>query len=147
MEGPIVVVDDMEIALDLMKTFMNRAGFQNINIYDSPLKALHDIEQGLCPGLIITDYRMPGLNGIQFLDAVSTVFPGVPAIIISGAPDSIPRISENYKILEKGGTDFFKILISLIKNIDNNNSPTEQPTGKTSDKNWIVKKEKSLSRS
>ena len=132
MERPIVVVDDMEIALDLMKTFLNRAGFQHINCYDSPLKALHEIEQGLWPGLIITDYRMPGMNGIQFLDAVNTVYQGIPAIIITGAPDSITHISDNYRVLEKGGSNFFKILISLVKQF--NEDPNCQK--------WHTKKKK-----
>jgi len=40
--------------------------------------------------LIITDLRMPGLNGMGVLQAVKTAYPGVPVIIITafGSPEA-----------------------------------------------------------
>ena len=96
MNGQIVIVDDMAIAVELMKTILNRAGYQNIITYECPLRALHDIEQGLNPLLVISDFRMPTLNGVQFLEAVLTINPSVASVIITGDPGSIgelPKLS------------------------------------------------------
>ena len=128
MDSRIFLVDDMEIALDLLKTFLNRAGFKNIKTYDCPLRALHDMEQGLLPDIIITDYRMPGMNGLQFIEAASSVISYFPAIIITGDPESISKIPENCKVLEKGGTDFFSNLVSLIKDAQVKTGATKQNT-------------------
>ncbi|NLG17246.1 MAG: response regulator [Fibrobacter sp.] len=117
MEGKIIIVDDMEVAIDLMKTILNRAGFKNISTYCCPMRALHDIEQGLSPILIISDFRMPTLNGVQFLQAVSTVHHSVPSVIITGDPDSVSETPPNCQILEKGSTNFFQSLILIVKKV------------------------------
>lgn len=37
--------------------------------------------------LIITDYRMPGMNGLDFLARARKAAPGVPSIMITAFPD------------------------------------------------------------
>lgn len=37
--------------------------------------------------LIITDYRMPGMNGLEFLAQAKKLAPGVPSIMITAFPD------------------------------------------------------------
>lgn len=118
MNGQIVIVDDMAIAVELMKTILNRAGYQNIITYECPLRALHDIEQGLNPLLVISDFRMPTLNGVQFLEAVLTINPSVASVIITGDPGSIGELPPNCQVLEKGRTDFFKSLIKIVKMVN-----------------------------
>jgi CheY-like chemotaxis protein len=115
-DGPIIIIDDLDISLELMKSFLNKAGFENIITYECPIKALHDIEQGLLPSIIVTDYRMPGMNGLQFLEAAFSVCRPVPSIIITGDPGSIDLSGFDCKILEKGNLDFFQILINTVKN-------------------------------
>lgn len=115
MDGPILLIDDLDISLDLMKSFLYKAGYKNIVTYECPIKALHDIEQGLIPKIIITDYRMPGMNGIQFLEAAFSVCRPVPSIIITGDPGSIDLSRFECKVLEKGKLDFFPTLINTVK--------------------------------
>jgi response regulator RpfG family c-di-GMP phosphodiesterase len=56
------------------------------------------------PDLCLVDYRMPGMNGIDFIRRVRTLthFQGVPMIMITGTPDAALR----HHALDAGATDF-----------------------------------------
>jgi len=112
---PIMIIDDIDLSLELLRAFLCKAGFSNIVAYECPIKALHEIEQGLHPALIITDYKMPAMNGIQFIEAAFSVCKPVSTIIISGDISSIQASKYNSKLLEKGMPDFFNTLISMVK--------------------------------
>jgi len=62
-DNKIMVVDDEEIILDSINDF-----FDDLNIvtFNNPLKALKELENNFYD-IIITDYKMPELNGLQLL--------------------------------------------------------------------------------
>lgn len=37
--------------------------------------------------LVVTDYRMPGMNGLDLLAEADRIAPGIPAIVITAFPD------------------------------------------------------------
>ena len=37
--------------------------------------------------LIVTDYKMPGMNGLEFLAAAKTLAPKVPRVLVTAFPD------------------------------------------------------------
>lgn len=115
-KGPVWLIDDMDSVLDIISLFLEREGFSTVT-FNCPLKALHDIEQGEKPQLIISDYSMPGMTGTEFLIAAQTIIPNVPAIIITGDPDAVPLMHQNIPIIEKGDINFIKNLLTKIENI------------------------------
>ena len=50
---------------------------------------------------IITDLTMPGINGLEFIDAVRTLRPDVPVLLMSGLSDVAPGTE-----LEDRGIEF-----------------------------------------
>ena len=66
----IVVVDDKVMITDLFESYIRLSG-ANVNIYtfNDPIKALEFINSSKHIDIIITDYKMPGLNGIELLKA------------------------------------------------------------------------------
>jgi CheY-like chemotaxis protein len=113
-EGPVWLVDDMESALVIIRLFLEKNGISTV-IYNCPLKALHDLEQGQIPQLIVTDFSMPKMSGTEFLDAVHSTLPNVPAIIITGDPSPIPSHYKHLPIIIKGHLNFIHDLLRQIR--------------------------------
>lgn len=79
----IVLVDDEAVFADLMGTLLEHALGVPTRIFHDPRQALEAIS-GTTPALVIADYRMPGLDGFDFIREVGTRCPGVPAILVTG---------------------------------------------------------------
>ena len=65
----IVVDDEIELAT-LFKTFLNQQGFNTISFVDPVLALEYFKETSDKHSLIITDLRMPGLNGLELAKKV-----------------------------------------------------------------------------
>ncbi len=65
----IVVDDEIELAT-LFKTFLNQQGFNTISFVDPVLALEYFRETSDKHSLIITDLRMPGLNGLELAKKV-----------------------------------------------------------------------------
>ena len=117
MEDPVWLVDDMVCALEVIRLFLEKKGISTV-IYNCPLKALHDLEQGQMPQLIVTDFCMPEMSGTEFLDAVHSIIPNMPAIIITGDPSQIPSHYAHIPIIEKGQLSFINDLLQQIQKME-----------------------------
>jgi len=73
--------------------------------FGSPLEALEWLEDN-APDLIVTDFRMPGMDGAEFTRRARTTTNGidVPIIVITAYDDRAFRLSA----LEAGATDFLR---------------------------------------
>ncbi|HLH08562.1 MAG TPA: response regulator [Terriglobales bacterium] len=78
----VLVVDDEPIILQTMSAILEGEGFSVRVASDgfAALIALRDAE----PDIIISDLRMPGMSGFEFLSIVRRRFPHIPVIAISG---------------------------------------------------------------
>ena len=101
----IVVVDDEAMMLSTLKMLLNIEGFENTHFFDSPKPALEDIKENM-PDLILSDFMMPEMNGIEFLSEAKKICPDVSMILLTGYADkenAIKAINEVgiYKYIEK----------------------------------------------
>lgn len=77
----IVVVDDEVQITELLKTFIECASTNsNVHTFNNALEAKSFIKQNSVD-LFITDYKMPGYNGIQLMEELA---PEVKKVLISG---------------------------------------------------------------
>ena len=84
----ILLVDDEEMILSSIKSFLAIDTNYDLLTYTSPSKALED--QGsmiMSVDLVISDYLMPEMDGISFLAEVRKRFPLVPRILLTGYAD------------------------------------------------------------
>src|SRR4051812_38887038 len=76
-----------------------------VHAFASPIEAIEWLD-GNCPDLIITDFRMPGMDGAQFTRHARNSVNGVdvPIIVITAYDDRAFRL----RALEAGATDFLR---------------------------------------
>ena len=85
-----VIDDDRAMRLVLEKTFKEE-GFDVTNFEEaqSALDRLHDD----APDVILTDIRMPGIDGLTFLSKVKNSHPDLPVIIMTAYSDLDSAVS------------------------------------------------------
>ena len=79
----LLYVDDEQDLLTLGKTFLERTGEFKVDILTSAQEALNSPRIQLYDG-IISDYQMPGMDGIAFLKTVREQFGDIPFILFTG---------------------------------------------------------------
>lgn len=70
----IIIVDDEEDLANLFKEYLSRLGYNVIAFTNSKL-ALEHLQQNLTKySLVITDMRMPGMNGIELANNIRKLY-------------------------------------------------------------------------
>ena len=90
----VLVVDDDHHARFLLEALLDHAGYTVFPACDGRA-ALSELHRRHFDA-VITDYRMPFVNGIELLQQIQMHYPGIPVILASGSlptPDE-PLVSE-----------------------------------------------------
>ena len=87
---PIVLVDDEKTYTDLISEFLAEALACRVHTFARPQAALRAIAD-IKPAIIVTDYSMPELNGIEFIRRATPLVPGTPFLMISGHDLTLQR--------------------------------------------------------
>ena len=110
--GRILIIDDEEEVRDILKMHLESAGYKVIEANDGEdgIKKMREGANLLQVGLIITDIRMPKINGVEAIDYLRTNSPSKPIMVITGYPDTELAIS----LLKKGVKEY------LVKPVEKN---------------------------
>lgn len=108
----IVIVDDSDINLTLLSALVRRLGDCEPLLFDEAPKGLAWCVENL-PELVIVDYMMPELDGIEFISRLRAVEgrEDVPILMITANDDKEIR----YEALQKGATDFLNKPVDRIE--------------------------------
>lgn len=79
----VVIVDDERSYLDLLSELLGENLNCPILTYARPHEALRALA-GLDVGVIVTDYYMPNLNGLEFIQRARELLPSAAFLIITG---------------------------------------------------------------
>ncbi len=100
----IVIIDDVEANLLLLRHFIGQLGEPHeVQSYTDPQQALAHC-QGAAPDLVIVDYMMPALNGIDLIQRFRAT-PGradIPVLMVTANDE----LEVRYRALEAGANDF-----------------------------------------
>ncbi len=80
--GRILVIDDEPLTLKNLRRILEKAGHK-VSTFASPLSALKRLEEEPCD-LIISDIRMPYLDGMELLNRAKRLVPGIEVILVTG---------------------------------------------------------------
>jgi CheY-like chemotaxis protein len=86
LSGHILLVDDEADVLITIGAFLRSAGYRVTNV-ESGDKALTRLLAGERFDAIVTDYAMPGLNGLSLLQQAHEIDKTLPGLIITGYYD------------------------------------------------------------
>ena len=78
----ILLVDDEPSIRMVLRAVLEHAGY-DVEVAEDGYVALHKISEFL-PDLVITDLRMPNMNGFELLAVLRSRYPEIPTIAISG---------------------------------------------------------------
>ena len=104
----IFIVDDHRILAEGIEGML-KAHFSVVGIFTDPQTALKELKKNKCD-LLLVDYGLPGLNGIEFYKKAIEIQPNIKAVMLSMYDESaLARES-----LQAGFNGY------LLKNIDQN---------------------------
>ena len=78
----ILVVEDEETIRDLVVTFISRLGHSCVEAIDGD-DALVKMKENKING-VVTDIRMPGMDGITLTKEILRQYPGLPVMVMTG---------------------------------------------------------------
>jgi PAS domain S-box-containing protein len=81
--GRILLVDDAADTLITTSAFLSKAGFEVVRAHDGDA-ALAILAHGPRFHAMVTDFAMPGMNGVDLITESRQIQPGLPALIITG---------------------------------------------------------------
>ena len=103
--GKIVVVDDEKVVTSAFSMLLKVEGFNDAHFFNNPKEALEYLKENQ-PDIVISDFLMPEMNGLEFLSEVKKLYPEVSKILLTGYADkenAIRAINEIglYRYIEK----------------------------------------------
>ena len=89
--GTILFADDEVTVRSYVARILRREGFELLEAEDGA-DALSQLQsRGTRVDLLLTDIRMPRMDGVQLARTVTEMYPGTPVVYISGYPFSLEQ--------------------------------------------------------
>ena len=102
MRTNVLVVDDDDYMRIALKESLTKAGY-GVSVADNGAKAVEEIDKRIFD-LVITDVKMPRLNGIDLLTHVKKKMPFLPIILIT----AYGTVQDAVKVIKEGAFDYIQ---------------------------------------
>jgi len=142
----IAVVDDEEVMRRLVTEVLKGEGYQ-VSPFSNALQALEEVKKENFD-LILTDLKMPGMDGMELIKSAHKVNPDVGAIFMTG----YASLSSAREAVKEGAYDYIlkpfdlnEVRISVAKAIDKKTS--EQEKAREKELNRLLDLDKKMFRS
>ncbi len=120
----ILILDDEKIVTSTLKTLLSLEGFTDAHFFNVPTEAVEFLKDNQ-PDVIISDFVMPEMNGLEFLKIAKEMYPDTCMILLTGYADkenAVRAINEVglYKYIEKPW-DNDDLIINIRNGIERSN--------------------------
>lgn len=95
----LVIDDDVDICL-LLERFFKRKGFSVSTVYNG--KEGFKLLDNQHFDLVLTDYRLPDIDGVEVLAHIKSTYPDLPVIIITGYSD----VKQAVSLIQQGAFEY-----------------------------------------
>jgi CheY-like chemotaxis protein len=112
----ILVVDDEEAVRRLMVRILSMEGYE-VHMVQDGATALCHLEQKHFD-LVVTDYKMPKMNGLEFARRVRSRFPDLPIMVVTGDEEFPSPLHDGIAAYMKKPFNPYKLL-DLVKRVLN----------------------------
>lgn len=79
----VLVADDVPDTLMLVGAFLRSGGYDTLGA-DAAGRALDMLVGGATPEVLVTDYALPDMNGLELVRRASGLRPGLPVVLMTG---------------------------------------------------------------
>ncbi len=110
MTARIVLVDDDDGSRSAMATGLRRVGYEVIE-FDAGEAALAALEEGEQVDVLITDVRMPGIDGYELVRRVRVSRPAIPVLMVTAFGD----VNGAVQALQGGADDYLTKPVNLVE--------------------------------
>ena len=93
----MVLDDDFDIAT-IVKMALQRNGFKNVSVFTESSLAIKEFRESHNNySLVISDIRMPGMDGFEFANYINEIKPGIKVILMTAFDVNNNLLTENMK--------------------------------------------------
>jgi len=110
MTARIVLVDDDDGSRSAMATGLRRVGYEVVE-FDSGEAALESLEDGEAADVLITDVRMPGIDGYELVRRVRALRAAMPVLMVTAFGD----VDGAVQALQGGADDYLTKPVNLVE--------------------------------
>src|SRR5216684_2948260 len=132
--GRILIVDDNSLGLAARRSVLEELGHKVVTS-----NAPHDALE-LCGkqrfDVVVTDYKMPKMNGVEFISRLRKQHPGIAVILISGFTDTLGLNESNTGadvVLQKSSNEVSHLIRSVARLLKKQ-QPARKPAASVSPK-------------
>ena len=130
LSGRILLLDDNSLGLSARRSVLEELGHKVVTS-GAPQEALE-----LCGkqrfDVVVTDYKMPKMNGLEFITRLRKQSPTVGVILISGFTDTLGLNESNTGadvVIQKSSNEVSHLIRSVNRLLRNQQKPTRKPSG------------------
>jgi DNA-binding NtrC family response regulator len=98
----ILIIDDEQLYRTMLRQALVKEGYEIIEA-ESGEKGLELVREEL-PDLVLTDFRMPGMDGVTVLSEIQKIYPRLPVIIFTAFGD----VALTIRSIQVGAFDFLE---------------------------------------
>ena len=112
----ILLIDDNKSGLLARKHVLEEAGYK-VSTANTPEDGLRQFAESAY-GLVITDYKMPRMNGAQVIAALRAQRADLPIIIVSGQVDALGLTEQNTSadaVIAKSATEVTQMVRAVAR--------------------------------
>ena len=127
----ILIVDDNKMGLSARRSVLEAVG-HTVTTAPSGLEALELFNGGGAFDLVVTDYKMPLMTGVELIAEIRKVSPALPIILISGFTDTLGLNEANTQadaVLQKSSNEVTTLMRTVHKLL---NKAQRKPPGTSS---------------